>query len=62
MHFHRRSAFLFPPQEALAEWTQTALKETDAHLQRHLRLPELNGILEVTIAGAEGLSLNAKGG
>lgn len=55
MHIH-----LF--QGAYSAWSKIALKETEGLLQRQMRLPECNGLLEVMVVGAEQLGLNTKAG
>ena len=49
-------------QGAYSTWSKAALRETEGLLQRQLRLPECNGLLEVTVVRAEQLTLNTKAG
>ena len=49
-------------QGAYSTWSKAAQKETEGLLQRQLRLPECNGLLEVTVVRAEQLTLNTKAG
>lgn len=49
-------------QIAYSAWNKAALKEAEALLLRHHRLPECNGMLELTVMEAQQLSVNTGGG
>lgn len=48
-------------QVAYASWSKAALKEAEALSLRHRRLPECNGVLELSVIEALDLHVNPSG-
>ncbi|GAX72663.1 hypothetical protein CEUSTIGMA_g119.t1 [Chlamydomonas eustigma] len=49
-------------KEAFETWSHSALRECEKLYQRHARLPEINGQIDVVVVGAQQLLLNEKKG